>query len=44
MSFIMNGGNEDPAILLGAFGEGDNTDHFLVTDDKKVIYSTVQEG
>lgn len=44
MSFIMNGGNEDPGILLGAFGEGDNSDHFLVTDDKKVIYSTVQEG
>ena len=44
MSFIMNGGNEDPGILLGAFGEGDNQDHFLVTDDKKVIYSTVQEG
>ena len=44
MSFIMNGGNEDPGILLGAFGEGDNQDQFLVTDDKKVIYSTVQEG
>ena len=29
---------------LGAFGEGDNSDHFLVTNDKKVIYSTVQEG
>ena len=44
MTFIMNGGDQDPAILLGAFGEGDNADHYIVTNDKKVIYSTVQEG
>ena len=44
MSFIMNNGDQDPGILLGAFGEGDNADHYLVTNDKKVIYSTVQEG
>lgn len=44
MSFIINGGDQDPGILLGAFGEGDNADHYLVTNDKKVIYSTVQEG
>ena len=44
MTFIINNGDQDPGILLGAFGEGDNSDHFLVTNDKKVIYSTVQEG
>lgn len=44
MSFIANGGNEDPGILLGAFGEGDNSDHYIVTNEKKVIYSTVQDG
>lgn len=44
MSFIINNGDQDPGILLGAFGEGDNADHYLVTNDKKVIYSTVQDG
>lgn len=44
MSFIINGGNEDPGFLLGAFGLGDNGDHYLVTNDKKVVYSTVQDG
>ena len=44
MSFIINGGNEDPGFLLGAFGLGDNGDHYLVNNDKKVVYSTVQDG
>ena len=35
---------EDPCALLGAFGYGDNGDHYIVTNDKEVIYSTVQEG
>lgn len=38
------GGNEDPGVLLGAFGLGDNSDHYLVTNDKKVVYSATQDG
>ena len=46
MSFIINNGDQDPAILINGFGEGygDTTDHFAVTDDGEVIYTTVQEG
>ncbi len=44
MSFMINHQGEDPAMLLGAFGSGDNDDHYMVTDDKKVAYSTVQPG
>lgn len=44
LSFIINNGDQDPGFLLGAFGMGDNADHYLVTNDKKVVYSTVQEG
>ena len=44
MSFVMNGGNEDVGVLLSAFGYGDNPDHYIVTNDKKVIYSMADEG
>ena len=46
MSFIINNGDQDPAILINGFGEGygDTGDHFAVTDEGKVIYTTVQEG
>lgn len=46
MSFIINNGDQDPAILINGFGEGygDTGDHFAVTDDGKVIYTSVQEG
>ncbi|MEG1946872.1 MAG: extracellular solute-binding protein [Lachnospiraceae bacterium] len=44
MSFIVNNGDQDPGFLLGAFGYGDNPDHIMVTDDKKVICSATQEG
>lgn len=44
MSFMINHGGEDPAMLLGAFGLGDNYDHYMVTEDKKVVYTTNQEG
>ncbi len=46
MSFIMNGGNEDCSILINGFGEayGDVPDHFAVTDEGEVIYTSVQEG
>ena len=44
MSFIINDGDQDPGFLLGAFGMGDNADHYLVTDEKNVVYSTVQDG
>ena len=46
MSFIINNGDQDPGILINGFGEGygDTGDHFAVTDEGKVIYTTVQEG
>ncbi|MED1205971.1 ABC transporter substrate-binding protein [Heyndrickxia acidicola] len=44
MSFMINHGGEDPAMLLGAFGLGDNDDHYEVTNDQKVIYTANQEG
>lgn len=46
MSFIINGGNEDMGTLLGAFGEGygDVPDHIAVSNDKKIVYTAVQEG
>lgn len=44
MSFMINHGGEDPAMILGAFGMGDNNDHYMVTEDKKVVYSTTQDG
>lgn len=46
MSFIINNGDQDPAILINGFGEGygDTGNHFAVTDDGEVIYTTVQEG
>ena len=46
MSFIINNGDQDPSILINGFGEGygDTGDHFAVTDQGEVIYTTVQEG
>ena len=46
MSFIINNGDQDPAILMNGFGEGygDTGDHFAVTDEGKVIYAPTQEG
>lgn len=46
MSFIINNGDQDPAILINGFGEGygDTGDHFAVTDEGVVIYTSVQEG
>ena len=46
MSFIINNGDQDPAILINGFGEGYGAtgDHFAVKDDGTVIYTTVQEG
>lgn len=46
MSFIINGGNEDLGFLIGAFGEGygDVPGHIAVTNEKKVVYTTVQKG
>ncbi|WP_287714581.1 extracellular solute-binding protein [Blautia sp.] len=48
MSFIINDGGQDPAVLINGFGEGygdpDKGRHIVVTDDKKVICSATQEG
>ncbi len=48
MSFIMNDGDQDPAILINGFGEGygdaDRGRHIAVTNDKEVICSATQEG
>lgn len=44
MSFIIN--DQDPAILINGFGEGygDTGDHFAVSNDGQVLYTSVQEG
>lgn len=39
---IINDGDQDPLILLGAFGLGDTPDHTVVTEDGEVLF-TVQE-
>lgn len=48
MSFIINDGDQDPAILINGFGEGygdaDRGRHIAVTDDKKVICAATQPG
>ena len=44
LSFVMNGGNEDVGVLLSAFGYGDNADHYVVNNDKQVIYTLADEG
>lgn len=46
MSFIINNGDQDPAILINGFGEGygDVGDHFAVSDEGRVLYTAVQEG
>ncbi|MGZ4159884.1 MAG: ABC transporter substrate-binding protein [Neobacillus sp.] len=44
MSFMINHGGEDPAMLLGAFGMGDNNDHYMVNEDQKVVYTANQPG
>jgi len=44
MSFRVNGGGEDCSMLLGAFGLGDNYDHYVVTEDGKVVYTLAQDG
>ena len=43
MSFRINQVNQDPGITLGSFGCGDNMDHYMVTNDKKVFYTLVQD-
>jgi putative aldouronate transport system substrate-binding protein len=44
MSFIINNGNEGPHYLFGSFGLGDNWDHTVVTNEKKVVYTRADEG
>lgn len=48
MSFIINNGDQDPAIIINGFGEGygdpDRDRHICVTNDKKVICSATQQG
>ncbi|MGT2910130.1 ABC transporter substrate-binding protein [Streptococcus cameli] len=44
MSFINGAGNEDFKILFGAFGEGDNDDHIVVGNDKKVDFTADNDG
>lgn len=43
MSFRINQVNQDPGISLGSFGNGDNMDHYMVTNDKKVFFSLAQD-
>lgn len=43
-SFINDGGNEDLKLLFGAFGEGDNDDHLIVTDEGEVQFTADKPG
>ena len=48
MSFIMNDGGQDPAVLINGFGNGigdpDKGRHIAVNDDKQVICTATEEG
>ncbi|MFS0560986.1 extracellular solute-binding protein [Terribacillus sp. 179-K 1B1 HS] len=44
MSFILNGGQEDPSFLFGSFGVGDNWDHTVVTNDREVVFTPTTDG
>ena len=48
LSFIMNDGDQDPAIIINGFGEGygdpDRGRHIAVTNDLEVICTATQEG
>lgn len=47
LSFMLKGKdnpNENVAILLSSFGYGENPDHYVVTNDKKVIYTLADSG
>lgn len=46
LSFMLKADNpnENAAILLSSFGYGDNPDHYIVTNDKKVVYALADSG
>ncbi|WP_062353789.1 ABC transporter substrate-binding protein [Bacillus kwashiorkori] len=44
MGTIINGWDQDPAIILGSIGLGDNGDHTIVTEEGKVLFTAMQEG
>ncbi|KAB8125928.1 extracellular solute-binding protein [Gracilibacillus oryzae] len=44
MSFIINHGGEDLSFLFSPFGEGENWDHTVVTNDDKVLFTSGQDG
>lgn len=46
MSFVINDWNEEPGMLLGAFGDGtgDTGDHYVVTNKKKVVYTLASDS
>lgn len=44
MGAIINDWDQDPHILLGSFGLGDNSDHVVVTDEDEVVFTAAKEG
>ncbi|MGG1654394.1 ABC transporter substrate-binding protein [Paenibacillus sp. NRS-1780] len=44
LSFMLNNGNEDLNFLFGSFGLGDNSDHTVVTNEGKVVFTADQDG
>lgn len=46
MSFMLaeDNPNEGVSILLSSFGFGDNPEHYVVNNDKKVVYTLADEG
>ncbi|WP_066191421.1 extracellular solute-binding protein [Gracilibacillus timonensis] len=44
LSFIISHGGEDVSFLFSPFGEGENWDHTVVTNDDEVLFTSAQEG
>ncbi|MDX8045531.1 extracellular solute-binding protein [Gracilibacillus sp. S3-1-1] len=44
MSFMINHGGEDLSFLFSPFGDGENWDHTVVSNDNEVIFTSAQEG
>lgn len=44
LSYIFGDGGNTINVLLGAFGYGDNHDHYIVDNDGNVIFTMAEEG
>ncbi|MCT1902380.1 extracellular solute-binding protein [Oceanobacillus sojae] len=44
LSFMISSGGEDVSFLFSPFGEGENWDHTVVTNEDEVLFTSAQEG